>query len=149
VTATENRATINRILIGGTAVAVCQTGVYKGDKFVRRVDFSDIPAFIEVLGNRKPTGLPWQAFMAWIGPSLVDKFLSAPPNTPDKYVSILRNAFAQASKDPKFDDQMRKVSEDYVVGIGDETERLLKNSVGVPREAVAYAEELKLKFGMK
>jgi len=150
ITATENRATINNIISGGTAVALCQTGVYRGGEFARRSDFPDVPTFEETLGDKKPTGLPWEAFLVWIAPSMVDKFLSAPPNTPDEYVSILRNAFAEVCKDPKFIEEMKNiVSEEYIASVGEDTERLIKEAVGAPPEAVAYAEELKVKFGIK
>jgi tripartite-type tricarboxylate transporter receptor subunit TctC len=124
-------------------------GTWKNNKFIRRKDFPDVPTFVEVLGTKKPTGIPWQAYIAWLGGDLVDKFLVAPRNTPKEYASILIGAFDKMAKDPQFDERVKRmVSNVYEVGVGKETGDLLKEVLGAPLEAVEYGRKLQIKFGL-
>ena len=116
---------------------------------MRRNDFPNVPTFVEVLGNKKPTGLPWQAYMAWVGGREVDKFLVAPRNTPKQYASILIDAFAKITKDPQFDEKVKRmISDVYEVGIGQETTDILKEVLTAPPAALDYARNLQIKFGI-
>src|SRR5574341_235962 len=47
----------------------------------RRKDFPTVPTFLELLGNKKPTGIAWQAYQGWAGAPELDKFLVAPEGT--------------------------------------------------------------------
>ncbi len=146
---TSNAFIIRRILQEGIGEAIGTMGTFKGGKFERRPDFPDIPTFEEILGDKKPTGLPWQAYMVWIGPSMVDKFLSAPRGTPDSIVSILTDAYARMARDPGFDAMVRKtVSEVYEVNIGKEVDGVIKAILDVPPEAIKYGQDLQIKHGI-
>ncbi len=146
---TTNAFIIKRLQEEGSITPISQGGIYKNGKFIRRKDFPDVPTFVEVLGKKKPTGLPWQAYMAWVGAGDVDKFLVAPRNTPKQYMSILTSALEKVSKDPKFDEMVKRmVSEIYDVGIGEETTNLLKEVLTVPPEALDYGRNLQTKFGL-
>ena len=136
-----NTLIINRLLEEGLVETICATG--------RRLDFPDVPTFEEILGDKKPTGLPWLAYSLWIGADFVDKYLSAPPGTPDDIVAILLEAYTKMSKDPQFDQMMKqRVCEDYAIYIGQETTNLISNLVSAPPEALDYIEGLKVKAGI-
>ncbi|MDZ4245572.1 MAG: hypothetical protein U1D67_00460 [Dehalococcoidia bacterium] len=144
---TSNAFIIQRMKEEGLAETITTIGTLKDGKFHRRPDFPDVPVFTEVLGDKKPTGVPWQAYLAWIGPSMVDKSLAAPPNTPDNIMNILTESYAKMAKDTKFDELMRKiVSEAYDVGIGKETDNNMKEILDAPEEALEYGRNLQKKF---
>jgi len=139
--ATSDAFIIRRMLEEGGAEVLCCDSP--------RPDFPDLPTFEELLGNKKPTGLPWQAYLAWQGPDLADKYLSAPPGTPDDIVAILVEAFSQMSQDPEFDQMMKKqVSESYSVCIGQETTNIINGLLSVTPEVQDYMKTLQLKAGI-
>ncbi len=147
--ATSNAFVVRRLLQEGVVDPVSVVGSFKDGKFQRRVDFPDVPSFEEVLGDKKPGGLPWQAYFAWIGSSQVDKSLSAPAGTPDNVMSILTEALARTSKDPEFDSMVKKlISEVYSVSVGKETDELVKRVIIIPPEAFGYITELQNKSGI-
>ena len=147
--ATSNAFIIKRLLEEGVVEIIAQGGTYKNKKFQRRPDFANYPTFEEVLGKKKPAGVAWQAYIAWVGGNDVDKFLVAPRNTPKKYVNILRTGFASMAKDPKFDGLVKKmVSEAYDVGVGEETGSLLKEVLNVPPAALDFGRDLQEKYGL-
>jgi len=146
---TSNSFIIERLQNEGLATAITLSGVWKNNKFIRRKDFPTVPTFVEVLGAKKPAGVSWQAYMAWLGSDLVDKFLAAPRNTPKEYASILIGAFGKMAQDPQFDDQVKRmVSTVYEVGVGKETSDLLKEVLAAPPEAIEYGRNLQIKFGL-
>ncbi len=139
--ATANPFILNRMLEENVAEILCCSDT--------RPDFPSVPTFEEILGDKKPTGLPWQAFQVWYGVKLVDKYLSAPPGTPDNIVAILVEAFTEMSKDPEFDEMIKqRVSESYSVKVGQETADLINSILTAPPEALDYIKELKLKAGI-
>ncbi|MBI4331779.1 MAG: hypothetical protein HY673_10910 [Chloroflexi bacterium] len=146
---TANAFIIRRLAQEGLTENITTIGSMKGDKFLRRPDFPDVPTFDEMLGSKKPTGVAWQAYIVWVGPNLVDKFLVAPPGTPDRIVNILTDAYAKMAKDPQFDEIVKKtVSDVYEVGIGKDVELMLKQIVEAPPEALNYSRQLQQKFGI-
>ncbi|MDP2643893.1 MAG: hypothetical protein Q8P24_03050 [Desulfobacterales bacterium] len=148
---TSNSFLIKRLLEQDMIELVCQNGTYKKGKFKRRPDFADVQTFEDLLvsKNKKPTGVPWQAYIAWLGSNMVDKSLSAPRNTPEKYVSILRTAFDKMGEDPKFDALITKmVTPVYDVVSGTDTRDVLDQVLGAPKEAIDYGISLQKKFGL-
>lgn len=146
---TANAFIIRRLMQEGLIENIVTIGTMKGDKFSRRPDFPDVPTFDELLGSKKPTGVAWQAYIVFVGPNLVDKFLVAPPGTPDNIVNILTDAYSKMAKDAQFDAMIKKtVSDVYEVGIGKEVETMIKQIVEAPPEALNYSRELQQKFGI-
>ncbi|MDP2719667.1 MAG: tripartite tricarboxylate transporter substrate-binding protein [Dehalococcoidia bacterium] len=144
---TANAYVLNRLKDEGEVELLVQIGSIKGGKFTRRPDFPDVPTLEELLGDKKPTGIPWQAYLAWVGPGLVDKNLAAPPGTPDNIMKILIDAFEKMTRDPTFVANVKKtVSEVYDVGIGKETEEMMANILDAPLEAIEYSKSLQKKY---
>ncbi len=140
---------MQELLDDGTAVILVQEGALEGGKIVRRPDFPDVPLFEELLGSKKPSGFPWEAFETWTAPALIDKWYAAPPGTPANIMSILTNAFRAMSKDPQFDSTAKKMIDSaYSVGVGEETANMVKKVVAGPREAYKYGIDLQRKFGI-
>lgn len=150
IIATSNAFIIQRLTLQeNVAETVTTIGSYKDGKFFRRPDFPNVPTFDEILGAKKPSGIPWQSFLAFIGPTAVDKALAAPPKTPDNVMAILTGAFGKMARDPQFDEIIKKmVTETYDVGLGNETDSLLRQVLDVPPEAINYTRDLQIKFGI-
>ena len=146
---TSNSFVIDRLKKEGLAIPITQTGTYKQGKFMRRTDYADVPTFVETLGEKKPSRIAWQSYLTFVGPNLLNKFLSAPPKTSQEYVSILVGAFDKMSGDPIFDKMVKKmVSDVYDVNVGAETTAILKEVLDVPQEALDYGIRLQKKFGI-
>ncbi len=143
--------TIRDLAIEGAAEPLVQFGLRQpGGGFMPRPDFPDVPLFTDVLGEKRPEGLPWEAYMGWILPQQTDKLLLAPPGTPPEITDVLRDAYAKMVRDPEFDKIMRqRVNESYGVGIGEETATLIREALTMTPEALDYIKELQHKFGIK
>jgi tripartite-type tricarboxylate transporter receptor subunit TctC len=110
--ATANLITL-RELIGTGFRPLTQQGKLTGaGSFQRRPEFKDVPTFVELLGNRRPTGDAWAAYVTWAGSDAVGRPLFAPRNTPRARVETLRDAFGKLEGDKEFTAELKKVGGD-------------------------------------
>jgi tripartite-type tricarboxylate transporter receptor subunit TctC len=115
----------------------------------RRTDFADVPTFLETLGAKKPTGLAWQAFVAWAGSPDLDKFLVAPPGTPDHLMHSLREAFAKLMKDPEVDKEGDKFFGDGWKPItAERLEELIREQTSISKDAKEFITKLRQKYNL-
>ena len=140
---------VKMVVNEGIADAMAQLGIYKSGKFSSRPDFPNVPVFPEMMGNKKPTGIAWEAYLSAIAPGMVFKFTCAPRGTPDNIVNILVDAYTKMAKDPQFNDMLKKsFAEEYDINTGKDTQDLLKAALDVSPEAIAYIDGLFKKFGL-
>lgn len=110
--ATANLITL-RELIGTGFRPLTQQGKLTGaGSFQRRPEFKEVPTFVELLGNRRPTGDAWAAYVTWAGSDAVGRPLFAPRNTPRALVETLRDAFGKLEGDKEFTAELKKVGGD-------------------------------------
>lgn len=115
----------------------------------RREDFADVPTFLETMGAKKPSGVSWQAFTGWAGSPDFDKFLVAPPATPEPLLKPLREAFAQVMKDPEVDKEGDKFFGDGWKPIAAQrVEQLIREQIGIPKDAKDFMTKLRLKYNL-
>lgn len=115
----------------------------------RRPDFPDVPTFEEVLGKKKPSGAGWEAYLAWSGPTEIDKFLVAPEGTPENLVTLLREAVARMAKDEEFKRQATKFFGDvWRVRPGDRTEAKIKEVTTISKEAQGFLTMIRKKYDL-
>jgi tripartite-type tricarboxylate transporter receptor subunit TctC len=115
----------------------------------RRVDFPDVPSFIEVLGPKKPAGVPWQAYQNWVGPSLIDKILYAAPGTPDHIMKLLREAYLKMPEDSEFKKQADQFfGPIWSIMPGEEAEQMVKESTTLTKEVENYLVYIRKKYGL-
>lgn len=115
----------------------------------RRTDFADVPTFVETLGAKKPAGLAWQAFVGWAGAPDLDKFLVAPPGTPDHLVHALREAFAKLMKDPEVDKEGDKFFGDGWKPVSAQrVEELIREQTTIPKDAKDFITKLRQKYNL-
>ena len=110
--ATANLITL-RELIGTGFRPLTQQGKLTGaGSFQRRPEFKEVSTFVELLGNRRPTGDAWAAYVTWAGSDAVGRPLFAPRNTPRPLVETLREAFGKLEGDKEFTAELKKVGGD-------------------------------------
>jgi len=141
--ATQNAKIIQGLIKDGVVETLAQ------EEDERRPDFSDVPTFEEILGAKKPSGVSWQAYLAWAGPGAVDKFLVAPQGTPDDIVRVLRDAFVKMGKDPEFKDQATKFfGAGWSIRPGEKTEALIREATTVSSETMGFLVKIRKKYGL-
>jgi tripartite-type tricarboxylate transporter receptor subunit TctC len=115
----------------------------------RRAEFPDVPTFNEFLGAKKPSGVAWEAYGAWANAEDVDKFIVAPPKTPDNVVAVLREAFNRLKTDEDFKAQANKFfGESWTLNSGDKTEAMIKKITSIPKNAQDYLTQMRKKYGL-
>ncbi len=142
-------ANVKRLIEEGIMEPVAQVGLYNNGKFARRADLPKVPTFVEALGDKKPTGIAWDGYMAVFAPQAVFKFTISAPGTPDNIMKILTDAYSRMSQDPQFNDMLKKsFADSWDISVGKDTERLIRESLDVSEEAVLYVENLSRKLGI-
>jgi tripartite-type tricarboxylate transporter receptor subunit TctC len=115
----------------------------------RRAEFPDVPTFLEYLGKKKPSGIAWEAYGAWADAENVDKFIVAPPKTPNSIVAVLREAFMKMNKDEDFKAQANKFfGESWSLNSGEKTETMIRQITTVPKESQDYLTQMRKKYGL-
>jgi len=115
----------------------------------RREDFSEVPTFLELLGNKKPGGVSWQAYQAWAGAPELDKYLVAPEGTPEPLVKLLREAFTRLMKNPEVDQEGDKFFGDGWKPHGHEKlEAIIRDHIAIPKEAKDYITKMRVKYNL-
>jgi tripartite-type tricarboxylate transporter receptor subunit TctC len=115
----------------------------------RRKDFPEVPTFVETLGAKQPSGLPWQAYYAWAGSPDFDKILAAPPGTPDPLVKILREAFMKLDNDPEVEKEGNKFfGEGWRFLTGEKVQNVVREHIEVPQAAKDFVAKMREKYGL-
>lgn len=115
----------------------------------RRRDFPDVPTFSEVLGDKKPSGVAWQAYKVWTRPSDVDKFLSVPKGTPADVVKILRDAWGKMVQDTEFQAEATKFfGEAWRTRDGAATAKLVLEATDATQEVKDFLFNIRKEHGL-
>jgi tripartite-type tricarboxylate transporter receptor subunit TctC len=115
----------------------------------KRPDYPDVPTFEQALGDKKPSGVDWQVFRSWAGPSSVDKFFVTPPGTPADPLKILRTSFKALENDPAFNAQAGEILGDgFNILTGEETQSVIRDVLSESREVVERTNALRKKYGL-
>jgi tripartite-type tricarboxylate transporter receptor subunit TctC len=110
--ATANLLTLRELIGSGFRAFTQQGKLTAAGTFQRRPEFKDIPTFDEMIGNRRPAGDAWAAYITWAGSDAAGRPLFAPRNTPKPMVQTLRDAFGKLESDGPFMAELRKVGGD-------------------------------------
>jgi tripartite-type tricarboxylate transporter receptor subunit TctC len=93
--------------------------------------------------------LALEGFQYWSSITAIDKWVALPPGTPQEYVKAYRTAFDEASKDPDFAEQGKKVSEDFEPMTAEDVTFLVQSLGKTSPEAIAYIGEMLKKQGLE
>ena len=123
--------------------------VFATEEEERRADFPDVPTFFELLGDKRPTGVPWQAFQDFLGSPDLDKFIFAPAGTPDNLVALLREGASKALKDEEAKKQGdRFFGEGWKAHSGEKIAKLIRDHIEVPKEAKEFIRKMRKKYDL-
>lgn len=126
-----------------------QEGQTQGDSFVPRASFKEVPVFPVLLKEAGVPELAFQAYRSVVAASDVDKWIALPPKTPVQLVTLYRTAFEQIVQDPEFlASAHKRISEEFYVSTGDETEKSIRELRTLPADVVKYAEQLRQKHNL-
>ncbi|MBI4333339.1 MAG: hypothetical protein HY673_18900 [Chloroflexi bacterium] len=148
--ATSTDTLLSRLRAEGVAELIAQLGSLQKDKWVPRSDFPEVPVFGNFLIDKGVKGVPWEAYKSWITPdSALDRWLAAPPGTPDTVASLLVEAIKEMAKNPKFDEMIKKtISPVYTMSYGEDVSDIVKGLLNSPPEVIEYPLQLQRKFGI-
>lgn len=145
---TYNSYLLNPMRDSGDFVFLAQVGFPKGDGFVPRPDYPDVPVLSNLV-RPKLSGLELEAFEGWEAMVVAGKWYALPPKTPADVVAIYRKAHDQAVLDAEFDDLTKKqYSEVYSTTNGEETDRMVAHLAEISDEVLDYIQLLKHKVGI-
>ncbi len=139
-----------RLVDEGIASFVAQVGSFEGGRWRGRRDYPDVPVMGSLLQQKGLSGVPWQAYVGWTAPgSTLDRWLGAPPGTPDNILSLLVETYKKMSADPKFDEMVNKtITPVYSITYGEDIVPMVKELLDSPPESVDYPLQLQKKFGI-
>lgn len=127
---------------------VVQVGIPKGDRFLPRSDYPDVPVLSDLV-KPKLAGLALDAFEGWEAMATAGKWYALPPKTPDEIVQAYRRAHDRAVEDPEFDSLTKKqYSEVYSTTTGEETERMVNQLAVISDDVLGYIHALKRRVGI-
>jgi tripartite-type tricarboxylate transporter receptor subunit TctC len=149
--ATNSNYIIDPLIKEGVVTLLYQVGQPDDDgKYVARESFKQVPIFPNELRKKvKLTKLQWRAYLSLVNPSLIDKWMALPPNTPKEIVETWRSAYKQAFNDPELKQQLKKQFGDELTLIsGKRVDEMIEEVSGVGDDVVDYTVKLKQKYGI-
>jgi tripartite-type tricarboxylate transporter receptor subunit TctC len=149
MTATGNLFHIRKLLGTGKFKILSQSGSLRNGKLTSRAEFEGAPFVVDMMKDKINDPLQQQAFDYWTSITALDKWVALPPGTPEAYLKVYRDAFEEASADPEFSEQGRKVSEDFEPMTGDDVTYLVTRIGKTSPEALAYLADMLKKQGLE
>jgi|tagenome__1003787_1003787.scaffolds.fasta_scaffold20899752_2 hypothetical protein len=149
MTATGNLFHIRKLLDTGKFKILSQSGSLRNGKLTSRGEFEGAPFVVDMMKDKIKDPLKQQAFDYWISITALDKWVALPPGTPEAYVKAYRDAFNDASDDPEFAEQGRKVSEDFEPMTAEDVTYLVTKIGQTSPEALAYLADMLKKQGLE
>ena len=138
---------LRELVAAGFQPFVQQGRLTAAGPFRRRPEFPAVTTFEELLGSRRPSGAPWQAYISWAGSDSAGRPLYAPPKTPREMVRALREAFSRIKDDKEFKSDLERVAgEDADVLLANEAEPILKQLLLVTPEVRDFTNALLKKY---
>ncbi|MGH7771096.1 MAG: Bug family tripartite tricarboxylate transporter substrate binding protein [Candidatus Binatia bacterium] len=115
--------------------------------FRRRPEFPAVTTFEELLGSKRPTGAPWQAYISWAGSDSAGRPLYAPPKTSREIVRTWRESFSRIEDDKDFRSDLKRVAgEDAELLLPNEAEPILRQLLSVTPEVRDFTNSLLKKY---
>ncbi len=128
----------------GKVITLWQSGVLNPQGNLVRDSRIDLPTLEEVyqkVTGKAPSGVAWEAYKVLSPASrTMNRSVLTTPGVPRDRVKILEDAFATMEKDPKYDEEIKRiVGFEPVTFSGEKAQEILKNFVkSVTPEVVSY-----------
>jgi len=149
MTATGNLFHIRKLLATGKFKILAQTGTLQEGKLTSRAEFEGTPFVADLMKDKIKDPLAREGFQYWASITAIDKWVALPPGTPEEYVKTYRIAFDEASKDPEFAEQGKKVSEDFEPMTAEDVTFLIQSLGKTSPEAIAFIGDMLKKQGLE
>jgi tripartite-type tricarboxylate transporter receptor subunit TctC len=115
----------------------------------RRRDYPNVKTFEELLGDKRPSGVSWQAYRFWSLPSELDKIVYLPKGTPANIVKMYRDAYQRMVKDPEFKDATTKFfGKGWVIRGAKATEELTVETTTATKEVHDFLRKVRKRRGL-
>jgi hypothetical protein len=115
--------------------------------FQRRSEFPEVPVFEDVAKERRPSGIPWQAYTIFAGSDSGGRPLHAAPKTPGQILRVLREGFARMTEGAEFKAEVKRVSgEDAQILLAEEADPILRQLLVVSPPIQDYINGLMKKY---
>jgi len=138
---------LRKLVAAGFHPFVQQGSLTLSGSFQKRSEFPDVPTFEEILKERRPTAIVWQAYTSWAGTDSAGRPLYAAPKTPPDILGVLRQAFVRTKGDAEFKADLAKVAgEDAEALLAREAEPILHQLLAVSPEVRDFANGLIKKY---
>jgi tripartite-type tricarboxylate transporter receptor subunit TctC len=145
--ATAALQNLKELLGEGFRPFIQQGRLTSAGSFLKRPEFPEVPTFDEVLAPKRPTGVPWQAYVSWAGSDSAGRPLYAAPMTSPEIMKILRDAFTRVKDDEAFKAELLRVAgEETEVLLANEGEPILRSLLAVSAAVTDYANGLIKKY---
>ena len=151
VFATNSNYIIDPLVKEGVVELLYQVGQPDEDgKYKGRSSYPNVPIFPDVLRSKaKLSKLQWRAYLSFVNPSLIDKWMALPPKTPKDTVDTWRNAYKKAFNDPELKKTMTKqFGTDLTLISGKQVDTMIEEVSGVGDDVVDYTVKLQQKYGL-
>ena len=130
----------------GDAAPLFSWGVLdKSGELARDPNFPDIPHIqeaYEIVHGKKPSGIEWEAFKAFLISGFpAQKLLVLPKGTPDDVLEAYRSAARQLLTDPYYKENRDKIIGEYEQVTDAEADKLYKDSTNISPEAREWVRE--------
>jgi tripartite-type tricarboxylate transporter receptor subunit TctC len=149
MTATGNLFHIRKLLATGKFKILAQTGTLQEGKLTSRAEFEGTPFVADLMKGKIKDPLALEGFQYWASITAIDKWVALPPGTPEEYVKTYRVAFDEASKDPEFAEQGKKVSEDFEPMTAEDVTFLIQSLGKTSPEAIAFIGDMLKRQGLE
>lgn len=135
----------------GQAVPLFSWGLVGANGAITRdPNFPDLPSIeeaYEIVNGKKPSGLEWEAFRAFLISGFPSqKLLLLPEGTPDEIVNVYRKASRDMQKDPEFLSKRDAMIGEYEQITDAEGEILFKQATTISPEARDWVRNLLTKY---
>ena len=148
MTSTSNIPYVQKLVGAGKFRVLTQSGVRDGGEAVARGEFKDTPLFEDMMRGKITDPVQQKSFAYWRTLNDLDKWFALPPGTPDAIVQVYRDSFARMLKDPEFQQNATKISDDFEPRSGQDIENMIATLDSTTPEAIAFIDTMLKKQGL-
>jgi hypothetical protein len=108
--ATSNSLALKELMAEGFQPFVQKGRLMPDGSFKKRAEFPKVPLFDELLGARKPAGVPWQAYTILAGSDDAGRPLHVGQKTPPEIVRAYRESFRRLEAGKEFKAELARIA---------------------------------------
>jgi tripartite-type tricarboxylate transporter receptor subunit TctC len=142
MTSTSGVVSVQDLLDRGVVDVIAQLGTVDQRRLSDKSGLGAAPLFRSMMDHKIADPLEAKAFAYWRGLTEIDKWLAAPPGTPDDVVAAYRTAYQKLVENADFIKQSKTLSEDFAPLTYQEAETLIHTLGDTPPEATQFIDAM-------